>query len=110
MLTPDPVEVGPCRCGGYGVTLDKDAERKFGACHLTGETLSVIEIERDPAMIRVEKHGTSYQAVAFDPAFGPFLGGAFSGADRDAVTMEAIRFIKDRAVTLATVKWEADDA
>lgn len=28
------VEVGPCKCGGYGQVLDEEAARERGRCHI----------------------------------------------------------------------------
>ena len=28
-----PCVVGPCRCGGWGIVLDADAEAELGVCH-----------------------------------------------------------------------------
>jgi hypothetical protein len=101
------IEVGPCRCGGYGVALDPEHEGRFGTCHLVHEPVAVLRLDTDPVRIRVERTRTGlWTATVFDNIGGALAEGAFTSPSRDEATQKAVDAATRLGRRTLTVEWD----
>lgn len=61
------IVIGPCKCGGYGITYDEKTESELGRCHDDLESVLVPDMEHAVNMLPEEISTGPYYKFPDEP-------------------------------------------